>query len=117
VPGRPIRVVFFTKRGDSPRAVGEGNAVGLPSSTADSVAESNVLREPAPTLYLLLESRRDPPVVALRLPPANGFDPSGIRCPGRPIRVVFFTKLGDSPRRGGGGKCCGVAVVDGGFGC
>ena len=31
--------------------------------------------------HLLLESRRDPPVVALRLPPANGFDPSGIRCP------------------------------------
>ena len=55
--------------------------MGLPSSTADSVAESNVLREPAPTLHLLLESRRDPPVVALRLPPANGFDPSGIRCP------------------------------------
>jgi hypothetical protein len=65
--------------------------VGLPSSTADSVAESNVLCEPAPTLHLLLESRRDPPVVALRLPPANGFDPSGIRCPGRPIRVVFLT--------------------------
>ena len=80
------------------RAVGEGNAVGLPSSTADSAAESNVLCEPAPTLHLLLESRRDPPVVALRLPPANGFDPSGIRCPGRPIRLVFFTKLGDSPR-------------------
>ena len=85
-------------RGQSPRGVGEGNAVGLPSSTADSVAESNVLCEPAPTLQLLLESRRDPPVVALRLPPANGFDPSGIRCPGRPSRVVFFTKLGDSPR-------------------
>ena len=59
--------------------------MGLPSSTADSVAESNVLCEPAPTLHLLLESRRDPPVVALRLPPANGFDPSGIRCPGLPI--------------------------------
>ena len=90
--------VADTKLGDSPRAVGEGDAVGLPSSTADSVAESNVLCEPAPRLHLLLESRRDPPVVALRLPPANGFDPSGIRCPGRPIRVVIFSKRGDSPR-------------------
>jgi hypothetical protein len=81
------------------RAVGEGNAVGLPSSTADSVAESNVLREPAPTLHLLLESRRDPPVVALRLPPANGFDPSGIRCPGLPIGLLAIFPAARWPAR------------------
>jgi hypothetical protein len=36
---------------------------------------------------------RTSPVVALRLPPANCLDPSGIRCPGRPQRVTLLSPI------------------------
>jgi hypothetical protein len=56
----------------------------FPSLTYDLIEKSNVLKGSAPSWKPLLRLvRHHPPEVALRLPPANGLDPSGI-----PVRTA-----------------------------
>jgi hypothetical protein len=56
----------------------------FPSLTYDLIAKSIVLKGSAPSWKPLLRLlRHHPPEVALRLPPANGLDPSGI-----PVRTA-----------------------------
>ena len=51
----------------------------FPSLTADSIAKSNVLKGSVPSRESpFCASLHDPPVVAIRLPPANGLDLLGI---------------------------------------
>ena len=68
----------------------------FPSLTADSITKSNVLKDSDPSVNPLFPPLQHPPVVALRLPPANGFDP-----PGKPVRTAAGAgrqETGDSPR-------------------
>ena len=71
----------------------------FPSLTADSIAKSNVLKDSAlresPVVHL---SRHHPLVV--RLPTANGLDPSGISM--RDATGPGWQETGDSPRAVGG---------------
>jgi hypothetical protein len=82
----PIK--YDKKPGTVPERMRGGLLASLfPSLTACSIAKSNVLKGFAPSWKPLLRLlRHHPPEVALRLPPANGSDPSGI-----PVRTAART--------------------------
>jgi len=89
------RVGFDDKKpGTVPARLGGGLLALFLSLTADSIAKSNGLKGSAPSWRPLLSLlRHHPPEVTLRLPPANGSDPSGIPVPtaartGRPSKRV-----------------------------
>jgi len=72
------------KPGTVPSRWGSGMLALFPSLAACSIAKLNVLKGFAPSWKPLLRLlRHHPPEVALRLPPANGLDPSGI-----PVRTA-----------------------------